>query len=51
VLPNCTLKPGDRVRILPNHACVVSNLADELVLADGLTVVDRIKVAARGRNF
>ncbi len=51
VLPNCTLKPGDRVRIFPNHACVVTNLADELVLADGLTVADRIKVAARGKNY
>jgi D-serine deaminase-like pyridoxal phosphate-dependent protein len=51
VLPNCTLKPGDRVRILPNHACVVTNLADELVLTDGAAVVDRIRVAARGKNF
>ena len=51
VLPNCTLRPGDRVRILPNHACVVTNLANELVLADGLTVVDRIPVSARGKNY
>jgi D-serine deaminase-like pyridoxal phosphate-dependent protein len=51
VLPNCTLRPGDRVRILPNHACVVTNLANELILADGLTVIDRIAVSARGRNF
>ena len=45
-----TLQPGDRVRILPNHACVVTNLADELLLADGDRVVDRLPVAARGRN-
>jgi D-serine deaminase-like pyridoxal phosphate-dependent protein len=51
VLPNCTLRPGDRVRIVPNHACVVTNLADELVLVDGLTVVDRIPVSARGKNY
>ncbi|HEX5070164.1 MAG TPA: alanine racemase [Vicinamibacterales bacterium] len=51
VLPNCTLRPGDRVRILPNHACVVTNLADELVLVDGMTVVDRIAVGARGKNY
>jgi len=51
VLPNCTLRPGDRVRIVPNHACVVTNLADELILADGLTVVDRIAVSARGKNY
>jgi len=43
------LKIGDRVRVLPNHSCVVTNLMDELVLADGETVVGRIKVAARGR--
>jgi len=44
------LKPGDRVRILPNHSCVVTNLADELLLVEGSTIVDRLPVAARGRN-
>ena len=43
------LKIGDRVRVLPNHSCVVTNLMDELVLADGSAVAGRIKVAARGR--
>ncbi|MGH9348897.1 MAG: alanine racemase [Vicinamibacterales bacterium] len=43
------LQAGDRVRILPNHSCVVSNLVDEIVLVDGTTVVDRLPVAARGR--
>jgi D-serine deaminase-like pyridoxal phosphate-dependent protein len=43
------LEPGDRVRILPNHACVVSNLVDVVLLADGETIVDRLPVAARGR--
>ena len=51
VLPDCPLKVGDRVRILPNHACVVTNLTNELLLTDGLTVVDRIEVAARGKNY
>ena len=51
VMPNCALRPGDRVRILPNHACVVTNLASELLLVDGLDVVDRIPVAARGKNY
>ena len=50
-MPDCTLKPGDRVRILPNHACVVTNLANELLLVDGTTVVERIPVAARGKNY
>jgi D-serine deaminase-like pyridoxal phosphate-dependent protein len=44
-----SLVPGDRVRIVPNHSCVVSNLVDEVVLVDGSTVVDRLPVAARGR--
>jgi D-serine deaminase-like pyridoxal phosphate-dependent protein len=43
------LKIGDRVRVLPNHSCVVTNLMDELVLVDGDQVTGRIKVAARGR--
>jgi D-serine deaminase-like pyridoxal phosphate-dependent protein len=50
VPPTCTLKIGDRVRIIPNHACVVTNLADELVLTDGETVVERLTVSARGKN-
>ena len=49
VTPDCRLKPGDRVHILPNHACVVANLTDELLLVDGPTIVDRIPVAARAR--
>ncbi len=42
------LEPGDRVRVLPNHACVVTNLVDEVILADGDEVLDRLPVAARG---
>jgi D-serine deaminase-like pyridoxal phosphate-dependent protein len=44
-----TLEPGDRVRVLPNHACVVSNLVDEVRLVDGDRVVDTLPVAARGK--
>ena len=43
------LSIGDRVRILPNHACVVSNLFDEVHLVSGDTVVETIAVAARGK--
>ena len=43
------LRIGDRVRILPNHSCVVTNLTDELVGVEGTRIVDRIPVAARGR--
>jgi D-serine deaminase-like pyridoxal phosphate-dependent protein len=45
------LKPGDRVRIVPNHACTVTNLANELVLAEGMRIVEKIAVTARGRNY
>jgi len=44
-----TLKPGDRVRIVPNHSCVVSNLVNEVRLVDGDHVIDTLPVAARGR--
>ncbi len=49
VLPGCDLRPGDRVRILPNHACAVVNLTDEALVIDGAAIVDRLKVEARGR--
>jgi len=44
-----TLKPGDRVRIVPNHSCVVSNLVNEVQLVAGDRVIDTLPVAARGR--
>jgi len=43
------LEPGDRVRIVPNHSCVVSNLVDHVWLVDGDTVIEKLPVAARGR--
>jgi D-serine deaminase-like pyridoxal phosphate-dependent protein len=43
------LGPGDRVRIVPNHACVVSNLVDVVRLVEGDQVIDTLPVAARGR--
>jgi D-serine deaminase-like pyridoxal phosphate-dependent protein len=51
VSAGCPLVPGNRVRIIANHACVVTNLADELLLMDGDAVVDKIQVAARGKNY
>lgn len=50
VPPTCRLAIGHRVRIIPNHSCVVTNLADELWLVDGNTIVERLPVAARGKN-
>jgi D-serine deaminase-like pyridoxal phosphate-dependent protein len=43
------LKIGDRVRIIPNHSCVVSNLVDVVHLVDGPAVAESVPVAARGR--
>jgi D-serine deaminase-like pyridoxal phosphate-dependent protein len=43
------LRPGDLVRVLPNHACVVSNLVDSVWLVKGDEVLDEMPIAARGR--
>lgn len=44
------LRIGERVRILPNHVCVVVNLHDELVGARGDVVEKSLQVAARGKT-
>ena len=51
-LSGCARKPalGERVRILPNHVCVVSNLHDEMAASRGGEVVGVWPVAARGRT-
>ena len=43
------LELGQRVRIVPNHACVVPNLFDELAVARGLELAGSWTVDARGR--
>jgi D-serine deaminase-like pyridoxal phosphate-dependent protein len=40
---------GERVRVLPNHACVVSNLHDRLLAIRGESIEAEWRVAARGR--
>jgi D-serine deaminase-like pyridoxal phosphate-dependent protein len=45
---DCPLRPGDLVRILPNHACVVSNLVDQAWILEG-NRVEPLPIAARGR--
>lgn len=40
---------GDVVRIVPNHVCVVVNMADEVVMVRGEEIVGVLPVAARGR--
>jgi D-serine deaminase-like pyridoxal phosphate-dependent protein len=51
-LSHCDRKPeiGERVRIVPNHVCVVSNLHDEVVMSRAGGVVDSWRVAARGKT-
>ena len=44
-----TLSVGDRIRLIPNHACVTVNTQDKLMLVDGENVLESITVDARGR--
>ena len=44
-----TFRVGERVRVLPNHACVVSNLHDRVLAVRGERVEEEWRVAARGR--
>ncbi|UOM35120.1 D-TA family PLP-dependent enzyme [Acuticoccus sp. I52.16.1] len=48
---DCPTAPaiGERVRVIPNHVCVVSNLFEVVHLVDGDTVKEVVPVAARGR--
>jgi len=48
VVPGESFRVGERVRILPNHACAVSNLHGALVAVRGGREEGRITVAARG---
>jgi D-serine deaminase-like pyridoxal phosphate-dependent protein len=47
--PFDALRIGERVRVIPNHACVVSNLFDVVHFVRGEEVVETVPVAARGR--
>jgi D-serine deaminase-like pyridoxal phosphate-dependent protein len=42
------LEPGDRVRIIPNHSCVVSNLVDQAWLLSS-NMAEPLPIAARGK--
>jgi len=47
----CAAKPaiGDVVQVVPNHACVATNLYDEIVLHRGGEVVETLAIRARGK--
>lgn len=40
---------GDKIRIIPNHVCVVSNLFDSVHLMRNGLIEETVEVAARGR--
>lgn len=40
---------GDVVRIVPNHVCVVVNMADEAVMVRGEEIIGTLPIAARGK--
>jgi D-serine deaminase-like pyridoxal phosphate-dependent protein len=44
-----TVKVGDRVRIIPNHACTCVNQHDSLVVHRGETVEEVWQIAGRGK--
>jgi D-serine deaminase-like pyridoxal phosphate-dependent protein len=44
-----SFRVGERVRLLPNHACVVSNLHERVYVVRGERVEGEWRVAARGR--
>jgi D-serine deaminase-like pyridoxal phosphate-dependent protein len=50
-LSACPLRPvvGERVRVIPNHACVVTNLFDVVHLVAGDRVDEVARVTSRGR--
>ncbi|MFD8786412.1 D-TA family PLP-dependent enzyme [Kitasatospora sp. NPDC059599] len=41
---------GERLRVIPNHVCVAVNLVDDVAVVRDGELVDRWRVAARGRN-
>jgi D-serine deaminase-like pyridoxal phosphate-dependent protein len=43
------LSVGQKIRIIPNHACVVSNMADEVIFVRKEQVLSRQQVIARGK--
>jgi D-serine deaminase-like pyridoxal phosphate-dependent protein len=44
----CALRVGDRVRVVPNHACAAANLHDRMLIVEGGAIVEEWPVAFRG---
>ena len=49
VLADCPLKVGDKIEIIPNHACTVINLFDEINLIRNEESVEVWPIKGRGR--
>jgi D-serine deaminase-like pyridoxal phosphate-dependent protein len=47
--PKNPLAIGERIRIVPNHICVVSNMFDEVWLEDAKGKLSPLKIDARGK--
>lgn len=41
---------GTRLRVIPNHVCLTTNLVYDVAVVRDATLIDRWKVAARGKN-
>jgi D-serine deaminase-like pyridoxal phosphate-dependent protein len=48
--PDEPLEVGDRVRIIPNHACAAVNLFDRAYGMSNGEIVEEFKIAARGKS-
>ena len=46
---DATVRVGDRLRVIPNHICPCINLHDQVFVVSGDQIVDKWKVAARGK--
>ena len=46
---DATVRVGDRLRVIPNHICPCINLHDQVFVVSGDRIVDKWKVAARGK--
>lgn len=46
---HAAVRVGDRLRVIPNHVCPCINLHDQVFVVSGDQIVDKWKVAARGK--
>ncbi|UCD95064.1 MAG: alanine racemase [Candidatus Zixiibacteriota bacterium] len=51
IIENATarFRIGQKIRIIPNHACAVMNLFDQAYLVDGDKVIKKLEISARGK--